>query len=87
MGKDYHYPDREGVTSKVVRTIPTSRHREMRVSALSSLTGKSVRVQFYAIEDGEADPVGRPFFVFRRELDSLIEAMAEARTALDAMGT
>lgn len=78
-------PPRTDLTVTVVRVVPVSPNREMRVSTSLSPTGRAVVVRSYVRDEPDTDmaPVGRPFTVFRGQLDDVVAALTEAAAALD----
>ena len=81
-------PRRTDLTVIPFATVPVSSTREMRVSMSCSPTGRAVVVQSYARETAEAEmvAVGRPFTVFRAQLDALLSALSATGPLLDALG-
>ena len=82
-------PRRPDIVTVPFTSVPISPTREMRVSMSISPTGRAVVVQTYlrATPEDEMAPVGRPFTVFRADLDALVSALAAAGPLLDAATT
>ncbi len=79
-------PPRKDLVVTVVRTVPISSTREMRVSTSLSPHAQAVVVQSYVRDepDDDMEPVGRAFTVFRAQLDDIVAALTEAGATLDA---
>ena len=82
-------PRRPDIVEVPFTSVPVSATREMRVSLSISPTGRAAVVQTYAraTRESEMAPVGRPFTVFRADLDALVSALTAAGPLLDAATT
>ena len=82
-------PRRPDIVEVPFTSVPVSATREMRASLSISPTGRAAVVQNYAkaTRDSEMVPVGRPFTVFRADLDALVSALTAAGPLLDAATT
>ena len=82
-------PRRTDIVVTPLCTVPVSRTRETHLALSTSATGRAVVLQAFArVDTSDAMlPVGRPFTVFRAEIDAIVAGLAAAAVALDALPT